>query len=115
MSPTVRPATSSDLLAFFGRHPDVSVRAWVADLDGKIIGIVGILLLTDSPAIYFSDATPELLRNHRKTIVRGVRLMLQEVGRRRGIALQGGEAHVLRHFGFRQGERGMWTMGFDDG
>ena len=115
MPPTIRAATAADLLKFFGRLPGISIRAWVADLDGKIIGIIGVMLPKDAPVIYFSDATPELLRHHRKTIVRGVRLMLEAVGRRRGIALQGGEAHVLEHFGFHLDAEGIWTMGCDNG
>lgn len=41
--PIIRPATKADVIAFRGKPYDESFKGVVADLDGEIIGIAGVL------------------------------------------------------------------------
>lgn len=104
--PSIRPATTDDWMQFYERAPDVSVRAWVADMGGRILAVAGVRLPHGGePAVYFSDMKPEMGR-YRKAIVRGATLMLRETRERRAFATADddipGAPETLRHFGFRQ-------------
>jgi hypothetical protein len=60
---TVRPATESDLLTFFGTMPPeleiTRVLAWVGEEDGKIVGIGGVRYHADGGVTGFVNATPD--------------------------------------------------------
>lgn len=73
-APEIRPATARDFVAFYGAPPATTVRAYVADLDGDILGIAGISF-HGSLLIAFSDIKPEM-RKFPITIMRGARKVL---------------------------------------
>ena len=56
--PKLRNATVDDYEAFYGERPKHSIRALVAELDGKVVGIGGILYST--PILAFSEMREEL-------------------------------------------------------
>lgn len=60
MRPVCRPATPADLEAFYGRKMDRTMRAWVLELDGRIIAVGGLAYHRGRPWDLFSDITPEL-------------------------------------------------------
>lgn len=51
---TIRPATRSDIMAFYGRLPEGSARAWVLDIGGKVSGVAGYRVAGDV-LLVFSD------------------------------------------------------------
>lgn len=57
----IRNATREDFIAFCGEPPSHTVRAVVAEKDGKPIGIGGVLLI-DGNAVIFSDIKEEMKR-----------------------------------------------------
>ena len=67
-APTIitRVATLDDLLAFYGRPPDGTMRAYVAEMDGEVVGIMGVVR---EPlwGKCFTDIKPEL-QPHLKSI-----------------------------------------------
>lgn len=54
MATKSRPATQADLLTFFGRLPDCSVRARVLEQGGEIVGVAGYFM-AGGRAVVFSD------------------------------------------------------------
>lgn len=52
-----RPATRADILGFYGRIPDKSVRARVLEQDGEILGVAGYYM-AGGTAVVFSDMKP---------------------------------------------------------
>lgn len=65
--PVVRPATADDIARFYDKPPGRSVRAWVAEFDGQVIGLGGLFYGPRSVCL-FSEMTPEL-RRHKRFIV----------------------------------------------
>jgi hypothetical protein len=65
----IRTATQKDAEMFYGGKPLVSMRAYVAVLDGEPIGIGGVCR-QDNHMVCFSEMKPEM-RKHKKDIVRG--------------------------------------------
>lgn len=64
MTLEVRPATQSDVREYYEGDPPISMRAWVAVLDGKVVGIAGVAYgglarVQDRPEA-FSQFKPEL-------------------------------------------------------
>ena len=51
---TTRPATAGDVLGFYGKMPPRSVRAWVMECGGTVIGIAGYFMAGER-AVMFSD------------------------------------------------------------
>ena len=45
----VRPATADDFIAFTGSLPHCRTRAWVGEIDGRIIGMGGVAYPPDGP------------------------------------------------------------------
>ena len=70
----IRDATRKDLLSFYGKLPSESVRARVAELDGEIIGIIGISY--GQVPLFFSDIKPEM-RSFKMTIVREAKKFME--------------------------------------
>jgi hypothetical protein len=66
----IRFATSKDLIEFYGRAPIRTVRAIVAESDGRIIGVAGVRLV-DMAWYAFADITQELTK---KQIAKGIRI-----------------------------------------
>lgn len=108
--PVIRPATQADLDAFYGYRHTMTMRAWVAVLDGRPIGVCGVGYPRGRPIYLFSDIKPEM-RRFPKAILRGARLVLDAV---KGPPLfasasSAGAARLLGHLGLRhvgnEGER----------
>jgi hypothetical protein len=103
--PEIRPATEADLDDFYGHRPAQTVRALVAMLDDRPIGITGIAYPRGGSAepYLFSDWTPEL-RRRPKTLVKGARSMLRNfaVPGLRAVAApdEPGAPRLLRRLGF---------------
>lgn len=57
--PSLRPATRADYREFYGEDPVNTMRAYVAELDGKVVGIGGTMCVQDSVYV-FSDMKDEL-------------------------------------------------------
>lgn len=72
--PVIRPATSADAEAFFGRPTPISFRGFVALLHGKVVGIGG-LNWEAGRLVLFSDMKPEM-RRFRKAIAVAIRLLV---------------------------------------
>jgi hypothetical protein len=70
--PELRPATAADVAMFYpgGGH---SMRAIVAELDGRVIGLAG-LVFRGGQVTVVSALRPEMLA-YRKTIMRGARIV----------------------------------------
>lgn len=108
----IRPATAVDFRAFYGRDPDVTIKALVGLLDGEPVGFGGYYLV-DGAAVAFSDMKPEM-RGRRKDIVRGARAIMDLI-RRSGLATTAGANPaqpnaplVLTRYGFRHIHGAIW-------
>ena len=55
----IRPATSADVLAYFGEKAPQTIRANVLDVDGEVLGIAGYYLHGGN-AVVFSDNKPDI-------------------------------------------------------
>lgn len=64
----LRPATEADLVAFYGRPPRSTIRAIVAEHQGRILGVAG-LMRTANGMLAVSEISEEM-RSHRLTIMR---------------------------------------------
>lgn len=73
-----RPATAADIEAFYGVPAQKPVRAYVAAVDGVVLGIGGVYRDGEQD-VAFCDLKPEMKR-HRKLIVAGARLFQREFG-----------------------------------
>lgn len=77
MSVTIRPATADDYEKQCGTVPPARVRAWAAEVDGKLIGIGGICLPPGLPPVAFVDISEEA-RNYPVALHKtGLRFMEQ--------------------------------------
>ena len=65
MSVMVRPATRQDMEQFYPEL-DASFRAWVAEVDGKVAGMIGLALYR--PFACLVSAVDDALRPHLKNI-----------------------------------------------
>lgn len=72
-----RPATRADALAYYGREPEATFRGYVAEQDGKIIGIGGVYYDLGFPVV-FTEMKPEMC-GAKKAIARATRLMIDYV------------------------------------
>lgn len=75
IQPIVRLATDDDVRAFYDGPLPLTVKAWVADLDGKVIGIAGMVYDHGMPAYLFAGMKPEMKR-YKRTIVRASKMVL---------------------------------------
>ncbi len=74
---TVRPATPKDIAAFVSEAP--ITKAWVGEVDGKIIGIGG-LYFHKARWCVFCDLTDEA-RRYKLTIARTAKMVMDEARR----------------------------------
>jgi len=84
MSLIVRNATAADIASYAGRPSAQTIRAVVADLDGKIIGIGG-MYLQQGRWYAFADV-PEECRKHKMHIMRAAIRFLADA-RRSGVRI----------------------------
>lgn len=73
MSLVIRPATKADIEAYYGTLPPQTIRAWVGEKDGKMMGIGGYSLAKGA-VIVFTDHRPEISK---RDIVRGARFLMR--------------------------------------
>ena len=66
-----------DFVDFYGTEPPYSFKAWVAELDGKVIGLAGFALGGAVP-MAFSDMTEEMAK-YPVTIMRESRRVMNEL------------------------------------
>lgn len=70
MKPIIRPAKRADVIAFRGEPYSESFKGIVTEMDGRILGIAGVMY---SPVLQaFSSITDEM-RKHPKTIIMAVK------------------------------------------
>jgi hypothetical protein len=102
---TIRPATAEDLERFYGAPPAQTMQALVADLDGELLAVGGVMRTADA-LVAFSDMKPGM-RRHKKDIVRGAREIMRLVHASRAPVLavadrnEAGAGNLLQRFGFR--------------
>lgn len=101
MSPIVRPATSADLAAFSTAPTWGTIRAIVAETDGKVIGIAG-LAYQGEHVIAFSEIRDEL-RRYPVTIMRAARRVLRMLDGTGALAVANPEEQGARRFLTRLG------------
>lgn len=99
--PELRPATPGDIEAFYGGAPHPEMRAYVAELEGRVIGIGGTYR-HDGRDVAFSDLKPEMKR-YRRAIVEGARLFQREFGACIALAdpQEPGAERLLTRLGFQ--------------
>lgn len=102
--PRVRAARPADFEAFYGRRLPYTARAWVAELDGEVIGIAGWYRRADGYALAFSDMT-DAMRMWPGMIMREAKRFM---GALSGPAVcvancnEEGAARFLSHLGWRK-------------
>ena len=84
---TVRNATAADILAFYGGPTPGTLRALVAEMDGEVVGVIGIVRERQWGK-FFSDSKPKL-QPHLKsiTIMRAIKRALRFCEEYRGPVL----------------------------
>ena len=104
---TLRPATQADFIAMFGRPPEHRARALAAEVDGRLVGLGGFMLvMPDESWVCFMRATKELRARPVALHRAGIRMLdeARRLGIRRlaALAAPGIEAaeRWLRRFGF---------------
>ena len=73
-----------DFRSFYGRDIPFSARGWVAELDGRVIGLAGFALL-GNPPMAFSDMTEEM-KAFPVTIMRESRKVMKTLAKDRKTA-----------------------------
>lgn len=73
----LRPATPDDLVALHGKLPECTMRAHVAEVDGKVLAVGGVYYSSGS-TFAFSYLSDEM-RTHRKSIMRAARFAMHKV------------------------------------
>jgi N-acetylglutamate synthase-like GNAT family acetyltransferase len=71
-----RPATLDDLIAFNGKKPATTMRAFVAEHEGKVLAVGG-MHYTGGSLFAFSELSDEM-RSHRKSILRAARYVIEK-------------------------------------
>jgi RimJ/RimL family protein N-acetyltransferase len=105
MAPVGRPATREDYIAFYGEAPKRSLRAYVLDLDGRILGVGGIRYQNPGqPPFLFSDIKPEA-RQWPKEMVKAAKMALADFGPAPILAIadphEKGSIRLLTYLGFK--------------
>lgn len=73
---TIRKAKAADVISFYGGYPPYRLVGFVAEKEGKIIGVGGIAYPQGYVVpVLFSDALPEMYAN-KKTCAKAVRLLM---------------------------------------
>ena len=112
MNPIVRSATRSDIIAFRGEPWGQSFRCVVAELDGEILGVAGII--HSQPLQVFSSIIDKL-QDYPKTIIlmiREVKAMMKLYNNLLIIALVDSKrptsTGLLEHMGFEKYREGIY-------
>lgn len=67
----IRQATSADLAAFYGKTPEYTTRALVAELDGEVVAAAGTYRVKDQ--VYAFSEMRGAMRSRKKDILRMAR------------------------------------------
>lgn len=73
----LRPATRDDFIAFAGQPPAMLTRAYVAEQAGQVLAVGGVYY--DSGVAFAFCEIGDEMRAHRKSIMRGARLVMDAV------------------------------------
>lgn len=68
---TYRPATAADIVQFYSRPLPFTVRAWVAEADGRVLGLAGYIP-QGRYVLAFSEIKDEM-RAHPMAVMRGAK------------------------------------------
>ena len=93
----IRTATRKDFIDFYERAPPMTMRAWVADDNGELLGIGGYYL-QGGHAVTFTDHREQMTKRDR--VKSGHFLVNQLKKLRIGVIACTEHASVLKHFGF---------------
>jgi len=100
--PQLRPATRDDYRAFYGNLPQSTMRAYVATIDDRVVGIGGVLF-EHGTKIVFSDMKDEF-RPYKVSIMKFARKVEDVMGSSPGVAVMSssepGAARLLDWLGF---------------
>ena len=101
---TTRVATMQDVLDYYGEPPAGTMRAIVADMDGEIVGMIGIIRERQWGK-YFSDTKPKLQPFLKSiTIMRAVKKSLKFCDEYRGpvmaVADDAESCRIMNRLGF---------------
>lgn len=75
MALVVGPATAQDFLDYAGALPPYRALAWAARLDGRVIGLGGLLYLPDGGRYAFLDVGDEARRFHKTLHATAIKFM----------------------------------------
>ena len=73
----LRPATREDMIALQGKPPEMTMRAHVAEHEGRVLAAGGVYY-TNGAAIAFCQLSNEM-RSHRKSIMRAARFVMSKI------------------------------------
>lgn len=96
----IRPATQRDVEAFYGAMPPLTMKGFVVEHEGELLGIGGIYW-NEGKKVLFSEVKPEGER-FKKTLVRVAKRIVKELRPRYALADKHteGAAKLLEHLGF---------------
>jgi hypothetical protein len=77
-----RRATQADAERFYSGPPRMSLRGWVAEKNGEIVGIGGVYYANGVP-IAFSEIT-DAFRENKKDVAKGCRILMELISKTRG-------------------------------
>lgn len=97
---TIRMATQRDIESFYGKMPPLTMKGFVVEHDGSIIGIGGVYW-NEGKKVLFSEIKPEG-KKFKKTMVRVAKRIVAELNPRYALAdgCTEGAAKLLEHLGF---------------
>lgn len=101
---TIRAATQRDVETFYGKMPPLTMKGFVGEHEGNILGIGGIYW-DEGKKVLFSDIKPEG-KKFKKTMVRIAKRIIAEFNPRYAIAEVDTEGAIklLEHLGFERVE-----------
>ena len=103
---TVRPATREDIEAFSDMPNKPTIRAWVGEVDGEIVGLAGFAF-QNGRWCGFCDLR-EKARPHKFTIARWAKRIIEDA-RKQGIRFVYAEADLKEH----NAVRWLTSLGFE--
>jgi len=100
MTTVIRTATQRDIESFYGKMPPLTMKGFVVEHTGTIIGIGGVYW-NEGKKVLFSEIKPEG-KKFKKTMVRVAKRIVKELTPRYALADGGtkGAAKLLEHLGF---------------
>lgn len=100
---TIRPAREADILAFYERLPGPSIRAWVLEMDGEVVGVSGWYGV---PRVVFSDVREGVPK---MTIWRAAKAMMAKMDKPAVCQGSEGSRAMLERLGWQELEDEVFT------